>query len=156
MEIIKKPKLDPVEKEVVFNLWNSEYPVNLGFKVMSEMDNYLDTLAGLTFYLLKNALNQTEGWAMTFALKDEIWFAITIAHNVQGQGKGTFLLDKLKTDNDIISGWVIDHENDYKPNGEIYRPPLQFYQKNDFEVFPEIRLEIPVLSALKISWNKNK
>ncbi|HEY5391122.1 MAG TPA: hypothetical protein VIJ57_03320 [Hanamia sp.] len=156
MEIIKKQKLDPDEKEMVFNLWNSEYPVSLSFQAMSDMDNYLDTLPGLTFYLLKNDKNKTEGWAMTFGREDEIWFAITIAKNVQGQGKGTFLLARLKTDNDVINGWVIDHENDYKPNGEIYRSPLQFYKKNDFEVFPGIRLEIPVLSALKISWKKNK
>ena len=156
MEIIKKQKLDPEEKEMVFNLWNSEYPVSLSFQAMSDMNNYLDTLVGLNFYLLKNDLNQTEGWAMTFGREDEIWFAITIAQNVQGQGKGTFLLNGLKVDNDILNGWVIDHENDYKPNGAIYIDHHCNYKKNDFEIFPGIRLEIPVLSALKISWKKNK
>ena len=93
MKIIKKQQLDPDEKEMVFNLWNSEYPVSLSFQAMSDMDNYLDTLEGLTYYLLKNDRGQTEGWAMIFGREDEIWFAITIAQNVQGQGKGTYLLN---------------------------------------------------------------
>lgn len=51
---------------------------------------------------------------------------------------------------------MIDHENDRKRSGEIYKSPLQFYQKNDFQIFPEYRLEIPILSVVKISWYKNK
>lgn len=156
MEVIKKPKLDPDEKEIVFNLWNREYPMNLGFQTITDLDHYLDTLPGLTYYLLKNDKGQTEGWAITFSREEEKWFAITIAQNAQGQGKGSYLLNKLKVDNDILNGWVIDHENDHKRGGEIYKSPLQFYQKNSFQIFPDYRLEIPNLSAVKISWYKNK
>ncbi|MEO9070442.1 MAG: hypothetical protein ABI261_05375 [Ginsengibacter sp.] len=81
MNVIKKQILDPEEKEIVFNLWNNEYPVNLGFQAMSDLDNYLNTLPGLTYYLLKNDLSQTEGWAITFSREEEKWFAITIAQN---------------------------------------------------------------------------
>ena len=151
MEIIKKQTLNAEDKEVVFNLWNSEYPVNLGFQTIEDLDNYLNTLPDLNYYILKNDKSQIEGWAMTFGREKEIWFAITISQSVQGQGKGTYLLDKLKSENDILNGWVIDHENDYKRNGQKYKSPLLFYQKNDFKIFRESRLEIPVLSAVKIS-----
>ena len=156
MKIIREKILNAGDKEVVFNLWNIEYPVNLSFATMAEMDSYLNTLSDLTFYLLKNETNQIEGWAMTFGREQEKWFAITISHEVQGQGKGRYLLDKLKSENDILNGWVIDHENYYKNDGQKYKSPLLFYKKNDFQIFPEYRLDIPILSAIKISWYKNK
>lgn len=155
MVIIKEQILNSEDKKMVFDLWNSEYPVNLGFQVISDMDNYLNSLPDLTYYLLKNEMSQIEGWAMTFSAGQEKWFAITISQNLQGQGKGTYLLDKLKNENDLLNGWVIDHEKDRKRNGQIYKSPLLFYKKNNFQIFPEYRLEIPTLSAVKISWHKN-
>jgi len=65
-------------------------------------------------------------------------------------------LNKLKSENDILNGWVIDHKNDVKINGELYQSPLLFYEKNDFQIFPEYRLEIPILSAVKITWCKRQ
>ena len=139
MKIIREKILNAGDKEVVFNLWNIEYPVNLSFATMAEMDSYLNTLSDLTFYLLKNETNQIEGWAMTFGREQEKWFAITISHEVQGQGKGSYLLDKLKSENDILNGWVIDHENYSKNDGQQYKSPLLFYKKNDFQIFTEYR-----------------
>ena len=136
-------------------MWNNEYPVNLAFDTIADMDNYLNTLSGLTYYLLKDERMQIQGWAMTFNARVETWFAITISKNNQGQGKGTSLLSKLKSDNELLNGWVIDHDKDRKRNGEIYQSPLQFYEKNGFKVFPEYRLELPILSAVKISWSKS-
>ena len=155
MKIIKTQTLDPGDKKIIFNLWNSEYPVNLNFHEIQDMDNYLNELPGLTYFLMKNDAQQMEGWAMTFNAGDEKWFAITISPGVQRTGKGTFLLDHLKSENEILNGWVIDHQNDHKQNGEPYRSPVLFYQKNGFQVFPETRLEIPTLSAVLISWRKH-
>jgi hypothetical protein len=80
------------------------------------------------------------------------WFAITIDQKVQGQGKGSLLLNKLKEQSNLPNGWVIDHNNDRKRNDDLYQSPLQFYIKNDFQIYPELRLEIPALYSLKISW----
>jgi len=154
MGIIKEGALSSEDKKVVFDLWNNEYPVNLGFGTISDMDNYLDTLPNLLYYLLKNDKQQIEGWAMTFSAEGEKWFAITISKNNQKHGKGTALLNTLKNDNESLNGWVIDHENVLKKNGQIYQSPLRFYEKSDFRVFPEIRLELPILSAVKIRWSK--
>jgi hypothetical protein len=154
MLIEKTKSLNAEDKQIVFDLWNSGYPAKLGFQKISDMDNYLNTLPGVTFYLLKNDSKVIEGWAMTFSAGEEKWFAITIADEVQQQGKGTFLLDKLKADNEILNGWVIDHENDVKPNGQLYHSPMLFYERNGFRTFPEYRLELPILSAVKISWQR--
>ena len=151
MDVIITTGLSPVKKEFIFQLWNKEYPVQLGFKTIADLDNYLDTLNDLNFFFLQNK-NSVEGWAMTFGRDGEKWFAITIDSKAQGKGKGSFLLNNLKQHSDILNGWVIDHENDITPGGEKYKSPLQFYIKNGFIIHAGIRLEIPVLSAVKISW----
>ncbi|MEO8416533.1 MAG: hypothetical protein ABI472_22910 [Ginsengibacter sp.] len=89
---------------------------------------------------------------MKFVREKETWFTITIDSSVQGQGKGSQLLNKLKEHEQSLNGWVIDHDSEIKQSGEIYNSPLPFYLKNDFLVYPEIRLEIPILSAAKITW----
>ena len=155
MEIEKTKALNAEDKQRVFDLWNRGYPAKLGFQSIFDMDNYLDTLPGLTFYLLKNDSKLIQGWAMTFTAGEEKWFAITIADEVQRQGNGTCLVDKLKADNEILNGWVIDHENDVKANRQLYHSPMLFYQRNGFRTFPEYRLELPILSAVKIRWHRD-
>lgn len=155
MYVFKTVELTVEQKEIVFNLWNNEYPENLGFNTINDLDLYLSTLSQLNYYFLKSDPGKIEGWAMVFGREDENWFAITIDSSAQGLGKGTFLLNKLKEDREVLNGWVIDHDKDRRKDGEVYHSPLSFYLKNGFKVFPEIRLEIPILSAVKISWQKN-
>ena len=40
-------------------------------------------------------------------------------------------------------------------SGKPYRSPLDFYIKNGFKVLPEIRLELPSISAVKIKWSSD-
>ncbi|MCB0473527.1 MAG: hypothetical protein KDC56_10755, partial [Flavobacteriaceae bacterium] len=53
-----------------------------------------------------------------------------------------------------LNGWVIDHDNDYKINGELYKSPLNFYLKNGFQKSSDRRLELEKISAVKIKWKK--
>jgi GNAT superfamily N-acetyltransferase len=152
MQILETPLLSNEQKEIVHALWNKEYPEKLGFKTIAELDIYLATLPNVKYYLLQNEVNKIEGWAMKFSRENEVWFAITIDSKAQGKGKGTFLLNQLKENEEVLNGWVIDHENEVKENGEKYRSPVNFYLKNGFVVYPELRLEIPILSAAKIVW----
>lgn len=156
MSIIQTTTLNPAQKESIYKLWNSEYPEKLSFKTMDDLDNYLKTLPNVIYYLLKNDSNEIEGWAMKFIMANEKWFAITIEIKEQGKGKGTLLLNELKEKEESLSGWVIDHENDAKLNGEKYKSPVLFYLKNGFKVYSDSRLEIPILSAVKISWHRTK
>ena len=73
---------------------------------------------------------------------------------MSGKGFGTQLLNLGKEKESVLNGWVIDHDKDKKRNGENYISPLNFYLKNGFEVFPDNRLELEKLSAVKIRWKK--
>jgi hypothetical protein len=39
---------------------------------------------------------------------------------------GSSLVEKLKLENEEFYGWVIDHDNDIKSNGENYKTPIPF------------------------------
>lgn len=62
------------------------------------------------------------------------------------------MLNKLKEDEAVLNGWVIDHDSDKKLNGNYYKSPIEFYQKNGFEIIAETRLELDIMSAVKIKW----
>ena len=64
------------------------------------------------------------------------------------------MLDKLKENENTLNGWVIDHNSDKKLNGNFYQSPLEFYIKNGFETLSETRLELEIMSAVKIKWTK--
>jgi hypothetical protein len=83
----------------------------------------------------------------------KIGFLIIINSNFQNKGFGLFLLEELKSSNFVLNGWVIDHQNDFKKNGDHYIFPLIFYTKARFIVNQNIRLENEKISCVKISWN---
>lgn len=68
------------------------------------------------------------------------------------KGLGSLLLEQLKDKETALHGWVVDHNNYLKSNVETYLSPLNFYLKNEFRVVEDIRLELPHLSAVKITW----
>jgi len=154
MKIQETPTLSLSQKEAIYKLWNTEYPEKLSFNTLTDLDNYLATLQNVNYYLLEDDSNEIQGWAMKFIMANEKWFAITVQSKAQRKGNGTLLLDKLKEKETLLNGWVIDDENDIKQNGEKYKSPVSFYLKNGFTIHPDIRLEIPVLSAAKISWHR--
>ena len=154
MEILKTYSLEPPQHQEVFELWNTEYPVHLGFATPSGLDQYLKSLPRLRYYLAPGTGNRLLGWAMVYGEEGENWFALTVRGDCQGQGKGTLLLDRLKEEHTSLNGWVIDHENDLRRDGQVYHSPLAFYLKNDFTVFPGSRLELPELSAVRIQWSR--
>ena len=153
MQIIETDFLNAKQKESVCQLWNAEYPQKLAYDTIAQFDAYLDNLTDTKHYLLANDVCIL-GWAIAFSREAERWFAILLDSSLQKKGYGTLLLDKLKEYERALNGWVIDHDRDVKQNGELYTSPLVFYQKNGFTVCPEIRFEIEVLSAVKITWQR--
>jgi len=94
-----------------------------------------------------------KGWYFNFIRENEKWFGMILDSDIQGKGFGTKVLNLAKEKESVLNGWVIDHNNDKKQNGEFYKSPLGFYQKNGFEVISNIRLELDKISAVKIKWN---
>jgi GNAT superfamily N-acetyltransferase len=152
MKVITEKILSTEQKVNICQLWNNEYPEKLSYEKISDFENYLDNLTQTKHYLLVNENQNINGWAFTFLRDNEIWFAIIIKSEVHGKGFGTLLLNELKNIEKELNGWVIDHENDIKLNGENYKSPIEFYKKNGFKILSENRIENEKISATKINW----
>ncbi|GGH19011.1 GNAT family N-acetyltransferase [Sphingobacterium alkalisoli] len=143
--------LSPEEKEIVMKLWNSEYPAKLAYDQVEDFDTFIKELKSPT-HILVRLNNEIVGWATKFLRNEEKWFAIILSSSIQAQRIGSKIMSYLKTNEEILSGWVIDHNQDIKVNGELYLSPLNFYLKQGFNIVKEQRLELPTLSAIKIRW----
>ena len=155
-KIIETNNLNEKTKSQLLELWNNEYPEKLYYKDLAEFNAYLKNLSNLTHLLLVDKKNTINGWAFSFDKESERWFGIMISEKIQSQGLGSKMLDKLKQANRELYGWVIDHNNDKKNNGEPYNSPLEFYKKHDFEILKTERLELEKISAVKIRWKPHR
>ena len=144
--------LTPRDVEEVFNLWNNEYPSKMEYFHVVQLDVYLDEIENPYHLLLYNRKGNVLGWAFSFDRDGERWFAILIDHSIQRQGYGRSLLNQLKMHEPILNGWVVDRNRYKKTNGEPYLSPLKFYKKCGFEVLSDQRLELEIISAVKIRW----
>lgn len=154
LKIITTTILSEEQKKQILDLWNREYPEKLCYNSLADFDEYFEKLTNHQHFLLTNNENKIKGWAFTFNRENEKWFAIILAEELQGKGFGRKMLDQLKEHESILNGWVIDHDNDLKKNGEFYQSPVKFYEKCDFEILNDERIELPKISAVKISWTK--
>ncbi|MCX8531623.1 N-acetyltransferase [Chryseobacterium luquanense] len=154
MKITNSHQLNQQQKEQILQLWNNEYPEKIAYKDMASFENYLEKLNEVNHFLLSDT-DKIYGWAITFIRDNETWFAVILSENLHGKGWGTKILSILKKNKNELNGWVIDHNSDKKLNGDFYRSPLEFYIKNEFEVLTDIRLELEIMSAVKIKWKNN-
>jgi hypothetical protein len=154
MRIIPSTVLTLIQKQSLFELWNSEYPEKICYSEMAEFENYLEILSNQKHYLLINDINQILGWAFTFVREVDNWFAIIVNSNIHRKGFGSLLLKELKKNSFVLNGWVIDHQNEIKQNKEPYLSPIEFYFKNGFVLVENARLENETISAIKIKWEK--
>ncbi len=154
MKIIKTTSLTKDQKNTLRNLWNNEYPVKLNFESFTDFEKYLKPLNNQVHFFLLNDKNQIQGWAFTFSRDKEKWFLIILDTKIHRNGYGTLLINKLKSIDSNLNGWVIESNNEIKQNGEIYSSPLPFYLKNGFKINKDICLDNEKITALKIEWIK--
>ncbi|MCM4172773.1 N-acetyltransferase [Arenibacter sp. TNZ] len=154
MEFIKSAVLSISEKRKILDLWNNEYPEKLNYKSLTDFENYLGTLTEQSHILMSDNNKDIKGWYFDFIRENKRWFAIILDSKVHGLGFGTQILNIAKEKELELYGWVIDHNNDKKQNGEIYKSPLSFYIRNGFEVLMKKRLELDLISAVQIYWKK--
>lgn len=154
MHIITTTNLDAEQKEAIFRLWNNEYPQQIGYRDMAGLESYLANLNNQSHYLFIDEHSVIAGWAFSFEREHERWFAIIVDSAKQRKGVGSTMLTRLKEASPILNGWVVDHARYTRKNGEQYGSPLGFYTKNGFEICADARLEIDVLSAVKIRWSR--
>lgn len=151
MEIIKTKTLTTQQSAQINQLWNDEYPI----KLKDRFPILLEGVENFNHYIIEDAEQNVLAWAVYFEKENEIRFSIIVSSNHKGKGLGSLLIEKLKSENKLFYGWVIDHNNDLKCNGELYQTPLPFYMKHGFEILHDIRIESEMISAVKIKWNVN-
>jgi GNAT superfamily N-acetyltransferase len=89
-----------------------------------------------------------------FEKEDERRFSILVVNKYQGQGLGKQLIEAFKKDYPIFYGWVIDHDDDVKTNGEKYVSPLPFYLQLGFTILNEQRIDTEMISAVKVRFKE--
>ncbi|WP_104384474.1 GNAT family N-acetyltransferase [Sphingobacterium sp. HMA12] len=144
-------KLSEEDIIALMNLWNHEYPSSLSYNRITDFENYIKTLLFPEHILIKNE-NHLIGWAAKFDRETDRWFVIILSRIAQGKGLGSELMNRLKKNECRLNGWVIDHDLEIKTDGSPYQSPLGFYIKNEFIPATDQRLELPNLSAVKVTW----
>src|SRR4051812_20057012 len=109
MTIAQVARLSASQKQAILQLWNREYPSQLGYGEMSYFDNYLDGLTNQLHLVYYDDSDEIKGWAFSFERSRETWFAIIVDSSLHGKGIGSRLLDRLKQNNMLLNGWVTDH-----------------------------------------------
>lgn len=148
MEIIQTKTLSSVQSEQINSLWNEEYPLKL-------KDRFPILLEGTTWhnhFVVEDSNRLIIAWAMMFEQSQQIRFSIIVSKDHQGKGLGKTLLDQMKLTHNEFYGWVIDHNNDLKLNGENYVSPLPFYLKQGFEIIPDQRIDNEMIQAVLVGW----
>lgn len=139
------------EKQQIMDLWNREYPAKLAYHNLTAFEKYIDELEK-PIHMLVGLNDQVVGWATKFERDQARWFVLILSSSIHRQGIGSLVMDRLKKYESLLYAWVIDHNRDVKVNGKSYISPLNFYLKHGFEIISDERLELPTLSAVKISW----
>lgn len=148
MQLFNTATLSDNQIQQIDVLWNQAYPK----KLMNRFSILLGDATNYRHFILENEAQQVLGWAVLFDKENETRFSIIVGEASKGIGLGSRLMDALKQTCPCFYGWVIDHDNDIKNDGSIYRSPLTFYLKHDFEVLSDQRLDTPIIKAVKVKW----
>ncbi len=154
MRYVTTSALADNHKARIYDLWNNEYPASIAFKKYEDFEKYIQGLKGQKHILLMEG-KKIYGWYFEFDRNGERWFAMILDQCVQGRGYGSAMLRQGMKGNRSLSGWAVYSEGYKKSNGEQYRPPVDFYLKNGFEILHDIRYDTEVLKTVKIFWQKN-
>ena len=140
--------LTPKQMEKVNTIWNRVYPV----QVKDRLASFLNETDEQHHFYIENEKNELIAWSVFILSKDEWRFSLLVDTPYQGMGLGSILLTEMKKKKNNFFGWVVDHDNDVTVDGNKYRSPLLFYQKNGFNILTGRRLETPLFSGREVKW----
>lgn len=148
MPITKTKILSQIQNEQINALWDSEFPKKLN----GRYPLLLKDATSFDHYIIEDDAQKIIAWGGVFEKDQQIRFSLIVAANQQRNGLGGLLIERLKTDYQEFYGWVIDHNDDLKTNGEHYLSPLPFYHKHGFEILNDQRIDSPMIKAVLIKW----
>ncbi|EAY31248.1 N-acetyltransferase [Microscilla marina] len=152
MQYLITKALNDAQKEQIRTIWNRVYPAQVAHQNIISFEKYLAPLHNTTHWLVQNKQPIIKGWLTTFDRDDDRWFAMLLNDNIQGQGVGSELLRRAQAQNKVLNGWVIDHNDYVRKDGQAYISPVEFYLKNNFQVLTDQRFKTEQLSLVKIRW----
>lgn len=152
MNIVKTKALSAHQASCINRMWNEEYPV----KLKDRFPLLLDGVVNYNHYLIEDESKSVLAWAVDFEKEGELRFSIIVTTAQKGKGFGALLVERLKADNNECYGWVIDHNDDVKSNGEQYQTPMPFYLKHGFDIMSDVRIDTEMIRAVKIKWKGSK
>ena len=150
MKIVTSKILSENQSSQINQMWNDEYPL----KLKDRFPILLDGAIWFNHYIIEDEKQNVCAWAVDFKKDDQIRFSIIVDNKHKGKGLGALLIDQLKAENNEFYGWVIDHNEDEKANGERYLSPMPFYLKHGFEILNEFRIDNEMIRAVLIKWSK--
>ncbi|UGU15998.1 GNAT family N-acetyltransferase [Sinomicrobium kalidii] len=156
MEFAEKKALTQRQKQEILDLWNREYPKDLSLADVKAFEDYLDSLADKRHLLLLDENGSVKGWLIDFVRDEERCFAMLLNPDQQGKGLGSRLLTLAKERNSELNGWVVDNSEELKENGEKYRSPIGFYEKNGFSVLPGVSSKKNNINGIRVHWSTTK
>lgn len=148
MNIVRTRIISTTQFSCIHKLWNEEYPITL----RDRFPLLLEGVVNYHHYIIEDTDQKVIAWAVDFEKESQIRFSIIVASAHKGKGLGTQLIECLKANNDELHGWVIDHNESIKANGETYQSPMSFYLKHDFNILNDIRLDTEMIKAVLIKW----
>jgi len=154
VRFIKRKNLSLDQKRALFELWNSEFPKNLQYADIVELEKYISRLNDPVHILLTDENDKIKGWCAHFIRDDERWFLAILNSDIQGKKFGTQIIELAKQGNAELNGWIINSDEYIKANGESYKSPSDFYKKQGFQILEKVTLKTDQISAIKIKWCK--
>ena len=148
--IIKTKELSDSQVGQIDRAWNDEYPI----KMNNRFGILLNDAKSYMHYFIENEKQEVIAWSVMFEKENERRFSILVVNKYQGQGLGKQLIEAFKKDYPIFYGWVIDHDDDVKTNGEKYVSPLPFYLQLGFTILNEQRIDTEMISAVKVRFKE--
>lgn len=152
MKFVENDSLTDNQKSDILVLWNQEYPKDLSLPDVQSFEKYLAGLEDRHHLLLLDEKDRVKGWLIYFFREDERCFAMLLDPGEQGKGLGSRLLNLAKERNTELHGWVIDNSEELKENGQKYRSPIPFYEKNGFEILREVSSAKNNINGIKVRW----
>ena len=150
-EITATSELNGEQKIQIMKIWNREYPGFLVYSSIRDFDSYLKKLENATHFIAKSK-NEIFGWISLFDRDGEKWFVTLVSSHMQSRGVGAHLIKILKERSEVLNGWVIESNSYRKANGEHYKSPLTFYEKNGFKKTKD-RFSNNDFEAVKVQWS---
>lgn len=147
--------LSETQLKQILELWNTLYPAGLCYEHLGHFESFLEELGQIKHWIVLSKHNKILAWIMTFDRSGERWFSIIVSQQMQGQGLGRQLISSALEKEDLLNGWVVNHNNTLKKDNSPYLSPLPFYKKLGCEVIDQEKLKKSGISCVKIRINKD-